>query len=84
MKRRRYCGVALFAGIAGLCCSVYDLRQANALHASALIYDPSATYTIQGVASGKCVQVAGSSTANSANAQIQPCSGAGAQQFQIG
>ena len=46
-----------------------------------LTVDPNATYTITGVASGKCVQIAGQSLANSARAQLEPCSNSASQQF---
>lgn len=40
-------------------------------------------YTITGVQSGKCVEIAGSSTANSAQAQIASCNGTTRQQFRF-
>lgn len=43
--------------------------------------DTSATYTIVGVQSGKCVEVAGGSTASGANLQIFTCNGVTQQQF---
>ena len=49
----------------------------------ALAVDPAATYTIVGVPSGKCVQIAGQSLANSARAQLGPCSNSASQQFRF-
>ena len=48
-----------------------------------LTVDPNATYTIVGVASGKCVQIAGQSMANSARAQLGACSNSTSQQFRF-
>ena len=49
----------------------------------ALTVDPNAIYTIAGIASGKCVQIAGLSLANSARAQLSTCSASASQQFRF-
>ena len=49
----------------------------------ALTVDPNAIYTIAGVASGECVQIAGLSLANSARAQLSMCSASASQQFRF-
>jgi alpha-L-rhamnosidase len=49
----------------------------------ALTVDPNAIYTIAGVASGECVQIAGLSLANSARAQLSTCSASASQQFRF-
>jgi len=49
----------------------------------ALAVSSSAIYTIAGVASGRCVQIAGQSLANSARAQLATCSNSASQQFQF-
>ncbi|WP_437684809.1 endo-1,4-beta-xylanase [Sorangium sp. So ce176] len=45
--------------------------------------DTAATYTIVGVQSGKCVEVAGGSTADAAALQIASCNGSTRQQFRM-
>lgn len=48
-----------------------------------VVMDTAPTYTIRGVASGKCVQIVGGSTANVAAAEIRTCNGSRAQQFRL-
>ncbi len=62
---------------------VWWLASGGRAAAIGLTVDPAASYTLVGVASGKCVQPAGSSTASSAKAQIQPCDGSSTQRFQL-
>jgi endo-1,4-beta-xylanase len=45
--------------------------------------DTTATYTLSGVQSGKCVEVAGGSTADGARLQIATCNGSSRQQFRL-
>ncbi|WP_420878151.1 endo-1,4-beta-xylanase [Sorangium cellulosum] len=51
--------------------------------AESVTIDAAATYTIVGVQSGKCVEVAGGSTADGAGVQIAACNGSARQQFRI-
>jgi endo-1,4-beta-xylanase len=48
-----------------------------------IVVDALATYTITGVHSGKCVEVAGGSTADGARLQIATCNGSMRQQFRM-
>jgi hypothetical protein len=50
---------------------------------TAITIDTSATYTLTGVQSGKCVEVAGGSTANLAQIQIATCNGSTRQRFRM-
>ncbi len=50
---------------------------------NALTVDSSSMYTIVGVASGKCVQIAGLSLANSARAELTTCASSTSQQFRF-
>ncbi|AUX37125.1 MULTISPECIES: RICIN domain-containing protein [Sorangium] len=49
----------------------------------AITIDTGAVYTIVGVQSGKCVEVAGGSTADGAGLQIASCNGSTRQQFRV-
>ncbi|WP_437972650.1 non-reducing end alpha-L-arabinofuranosidase family hydrolase [Sorangium sp. So ce295] len=51
--------------------------------AESVTIDTAATYTITGVQSGKCVEVAGGSTADAAAMQIASCNGSTRQQFRM-
>ena len=51
--------------------------------AESVTVDTAATYTIVGVQSGKCVEVAGGSTADGAAMQIASCNGSTRQQFRM-
>ncbi|WP_437729747.1 endo-1,4-beta-xylanase [Sorangium sp. So ce1335] len=51
--------------------------------AESVTIDTAATYTIVSVQSGKCVEVAGGSTADAAGLQIASCSGSTRQQFRM-
>ncbi|WP_437319434.1 endo-1,4-beta-xylanase [Sorangium sp. So ce385] len=51
--------------------------------AESVTIDTAATYTITGVQSGKCVEVAGGSTADGAGLQIATCNGSARQQFRM-
>ncbi|MGK4008977.1 non-reducing end alpha-L-arabinofuranosidase family hydrolase [Sorangium sp. So ce1036] len=51
--------------------------------AESITIDTAATYTIVGVQSGKCVEVAGGSAADGAGLQIAGCDGSTRQQFRI-
>ena len=48
-----------------------------------LTISPTAVYQIKSAATGKCVGIAGNSTANSANAEIRTCNGTVGQTFTI-
>ncbi len=49
----------------------------------AIVINTSAEYTITGVQSGKCVEIAGGSTADGARAQISTCNGQARQRFRM-
>jgi endo-1,4-beta-xylanase len=49
----------------------------------AIVIDTAATYTITGVQSGKCVEIANGSTADGARVQISTCTGQARQQFRM-
>lgn len=49
----------------------------------AIVIDGSAEYTITGVQSGKCVEIANGSTADGARVQISSCTGQARQRFRI-
>ncbi|WP_437825603.1 endo-1,4-beta-xylanase [Sorangium sp. So ce1153] len=51
--------------------------------AESVTIDTAATYTLVGVQSGKCVDVAGGSTADAAAMQIATCNGSTRQQFRM-
>ncbi len=51
--------------------------------ADAIVIDTTAVYTITGVQSGKCVEVASGSTADGARLQIATCNGSTRQQFRM-
>ncbi|WP_441290293.1 RICIN domain-containing protein [Sorangium sp. KYC3313] len=59
-----------------------EIEEAGSLE-GAITIDTSAVYTIVGVQSGKCVQVAGGSTADAAAMQIASCNGSTRQQFRM-
>src|SRR5688572_27382035 len=54
-----------------------------ALASQPITIDTSAVYTITGVQSGKCVEVAGGSTTAGAGLQIASCNGTTRQQFRM-
>jgi endo-1,4-beta-xylanase len=66
-----------------LACSSGPPSDSLEISSEALTVDPSATYTIAGVTSGRCVQIAGQSLANSANAQLATCLNSPNQQFRF-
>ena len=73
----------LGVSLALLGCSSGPQGDSLEISSEALTVDPSATYTIAGVASSKCVQIAGQSLANSANARLATCSNSASQQFRF-
>ncbi|WP_437324469.1 RICIN domain-containing protein [Sorangium sp. So ce381] len=81
--------LAAATGILAVSCVIgpegaYDaeLEEAGSLE-GAITIDANAVYTIVGVQSGKCVQVAGGSTADGAAMQIASCNGSTRQQFRM-
>lgn len=51
--------------------------------AAGVAVDTAPTYTLRGVASGKCLQAVGGSTANVAAIELRTCDGSRAQQFRL-
>ena len=50
---------------------------------SQLTIDPSAAYQIKSAVTGKCIGIAGNSTANSAKVEMRTCNGSVGQNFKI-
>ncbi|WP_437579338.1 RICIN domain-containing protein [Sorangium sp. So ce887] len=81
--------LAAATGILAVSCVIgpegaYDAEIEEAVSLEgAITIDTSAVYTIVGVQSGKCVQVAGGSTADAAAMQIASCNGSTRQQFRM-
>src|SRR5947209_4107381 len=71
----------IFVAIAAGTCSSGGVTTGTS--GSAIAIDTNARYTIVGVQSGKCVEVANGSTANLAQLQIAACNGNARQQFRI-
>ena len=67
----------------GACGSAEDSGGEWALASQSITIDTSAVYTITGVQSGKCVEVAGGSTTAGAGLQIASCNGTTRQQFRM-
>lgn len=84
MRRTVTAQMVTLAAISALplaCASEPEGAQVFESSTEAVKIDTTSTYTIVGVQSGKCVTVAGASTANSAPLQLGTCSGATSQQF---
>lgn len=60
-----------------------DPAETADVRAESVAVDPSATYTITGVESNKCVQIAGASMTNRAAVEIDTCSDSPAQRFRM-
>lgn len=70
--------------LAAACGPAEDFSDETLTDSSANISISSSTdYTIVGVASSKCLQVAGNSTANLARIQLATCNGSSAQNFRV-
>jgi rhamnogalacturonyl hydrolase YesR len=64
-------------------CSAGTAGDEGEISFQALTVDSGATYTIVGVASGKCVAIAGASLANSARAILATCASSTSQRFKF-
>ncbi|HJX54579.1 MAG TPA: RICIN domain-containing protein, partial [Polyangia bacterium] len=70
--------LTLFVGACSSAGESVDRSQALALTIS-----PTAVYQIKGAASGKCIGIAGNSTANSAKVEERTCNGSVGQNFKL-
>ena len=75
------CGLCFALAVTGAGCINDQSPEAEASASSAIVLDPSASYSLVGVQSNKCVGVVGASLTAGARLEIETCRGIASQRF---